>query len=103
MIERTDDLTIEQLERIIANHESGVQPTGVNVYRQLLATMRREERLRAAIEETWQAYTDYKGDTRSARELAFAMGKLWRTAEYSKGDRSDHSGQQPPDSGEEPA
>lgn len=45
----SDDLTIEQLERIIANHESGVQLTGVAVYRQLLAIMQREERLEQAL------------------------------------------------------
>lgn len=44
------DLTIEQLERIIANHESGAQLTGVGVYRQLLATMQREALLRQTLE-----------------------------------------------------
>lgn len=48
--EPTNDLTIEQLQRIIANHESGVQLTGVAVYRQLLATMQREAKLREALQ-----------------------------------------------------
>lgn len=46
----TDDLTIEQLERIIANHENGMQLTGADVYRQLLATMRREAKLKKGIQ-----------------------------------------------------
>ena len=52
MVDRlTSDLTIEQLQRIIANHESDVQLTGVAMYRQLLATMQREAKLREALKE----------------------------------------------------
>ena len=51
--ERTtaDDLTAEQIERIIANHESGAQLCSVQVYRQLLGCMEREEKLKRAMVE----------------------------------------------------
>ena len=41
----SDDLTLEQIDRIIANHESGVQLTGVTVYRQLAGVMRERDAL----------------------------------------------------------
>ena len=44
-----EKLTIKQCNRIIANHESGKQLTGVALYRQLAATMRENERLRKAL------------------------------------------------------
>lgn len=42
-------LTVEQCERIIANHKSGVQMTSVALYQQLADTMRENERLRKAL------------------------------------------------------
>lgn len=43
---RDDWLTLEQVERIVANHESGVQLCQVELYRQLADAMRENERLR---------------------------------------------------------
>jgi hypothetical protein len=52
MTDLTSDLTTEQLERLIANRETGAQLTSVTVYRQLLAAMQENERLKLELEET---------------------------------------------------
>jgi hypothetical protein len=54
----TNDLTTEQLRRIIANHERGVQLTGVNVHRQLLSAMQENERLSAKLAVIDQLFND---------------------------------------------
>ena len=57
-----DDLTIEQIERIIANHKSGVQIASVHLYRQLLAAMREVTMLREMnernVEQAWKSMED---------------------------------------------
>lgn len=45
------DLTLNQIDRIIANNDSGVQLTGVNVYRQLASVTRERDALKAALED----------------------------------------------------
>lgn len=45
MSKQPDKLTTEECERIIANHNSGVQLASVALYQQLLDTMRENERL----------------------------------------------------------
>ena len=73
MVDRlTSDLTIEQLQRIIANHESGVQLTSVAMYRQLLATMQREAKLREALEHL----ADYKGILGDSYVRTYCLEKL---------------------------
>ncbi len=51
-------LSIEELKRIIVNHEEGIQLTGVEVYRQLLALMIENEELKAEVDSLEQRAMD---------------------------------------------
>ena len=66
-----DDLTIEQIERIIANHESGVQIASVHLYRQLLAAMRGvsilSETNERNVESAWKCMEDMKAECERLR------------------------------------
>jgi predicted nucleotide-binding protein (sugar kinase/HSP70/actin superfamily) len=65
------DLTVEQIERIIANHKSGVQIASVHLYRQLLAAMREVTMLREMnernVEQAWKSMEDMKADVERLR------------------------------------
>lgn len=53
-----DKLSIIELERIIKNHNDGVQLCQVSLYQQLLDTMRENERLTGEIENCKRPYLE---------------------------------------------
>ena len=54
-----EELSLEQIQRIIANHESGVQLTGVHLYRQLAAVTRERDALAHELREIQRVSQTY--------------------------------------------